>query len=75
MVDELFVSLGLGKHEWLEDIKRGISFILGDKTFLVAKYPSKRGAPLHLWILPPPLDQLLGHQSRFSDGYCGVLTI
>ena len=25
MVDDLFVSLGLDKHEWLEDIKRGES--------------------------------------------------
>ena len=25
MVNELFVSLGLDKHEWLEDIKRGES--------------------------------------------------
>ena len=30
VVDELFVSLGLDKHEWLEDIKRGeSSFIFG----------------------------------------------
>ena len=25
MVDEIFVSLGLDKHEWVEDIKRGES--------------------------------------------------
>ena len=25
MVNELFVSLGLDKHEWVEDIKRGES--------------------------------------------------
>ena len=25
VVDEIFVSLGLDKHEWLEDIKRGES--------------------------------------------------
>ena len=25
MVDELLVSLGLDKHEWMEDIKRGES--------------------------------------------------
>ena len=41
MVDELFVSLGLDKDEWMEDIKRGESSLASLELELICIEGSK----------------------------------
>ena len=46
MVDELFVSLGLDKHEWVEDIKGGSSSLASFLTCIeesISEREGKRG--------------------------------